>query len=225
MKRIWTLVACTALVAPALTGSAEVFNFIEAIVDDAIITAQEVLDLNRMTYEDLRRKYGADPARFKQKLEAMRQENLDKLLQDRLIVHEFKTAGYTLPEFFDHIIALAAADPDLAHILRIHYSLVEELQVATARPGSDRWIALIAEGQLIGGTNTEPTQKAVGGNHRDTLLASTGAGLRLSGKKFYSTGAQFSDYLRVTAQDDDTLSLTGESTAAPVSVSVSVSWP
>ncbi|SPM43246.1 Acyl-CoA dehydrogenase related to the alkylation response protein AidB [Mycobacterium numidiamassiliense] len=112
-------------------------------------------------------------------------------------------AGYTLTEFFDHVIALAAADPDLAHILRIHYSLVEELQVTPTRPGSDRWIGIVAEGGLIGGTNTELSQKSVGGNNRDTRLAATEGGLRLRGRKFYSTGAQFSDYLRVTAQDDD----------------------
>ena len=112
-------------------------------------------------------------------------------------------AGYPLPKFFDHVIALAAADPDLAHILRIHYSLVEELQVKPTRPGSDRWIAVVAEGGLIGGTNTELSQKAVGGNNRDTRLVAGESGLRLHGRKFYSTGAQFSDYLRVTAQDDD----------------------
>lgn len=119
------------------------------------------------------------------------------------LAHDLGGAGYPLPEFFDHIIALAAADPDLAHILRIHYSLVEELQVTPRRPGSDRWIAVIAEGGLIGGTNTELSQKSVGGNNRDTRLVSTDGGLRLRGRKFYSTGAQFSDYLRVTAQDDD----------------------
>lgn len=116
---------------------------------------------------------------------------------------ELGGAGYPLPEFFDQVIALAAADPDLAHILRIHYSLVEELQVTPKRPDADRWIGVVAEGGLIGGTNTEPTQKSVGGNNRDTRLTSTAAGLRLRGIKFYSTGAQFSDYLRVTAQDDD----------------------
>jgi alkylation response protein AidB-like acyl-CoA dehydrogenase len=112
-------------------------------------------------------------------------------------------AGYTVPAFFDHLIALAAADPDLAHILRIHYALVEELQLHPRRPGSDRWIAVVAEGGLIGGANSEPSQKAIGGNKRDTRLVSTENGLRLRGKKFYSTGAQFSDYLRITAQDDD----------------------
>ncbi|MEZ0364146.1 acyl-CoA dehydrogenase [Mycobacterium sp. pUA109] len=112
-------------------------------------------------------------------------------------------AGYTVPEFFDHLIALAAADPDLAHILRIHYSLVEELQINPKRAGSDRWIAVVAEGGLIGGANAEQSLTAVGGQNRDTRLVSSEDGLRLRGKKFYSTGAQFSDYLRVTAQDDD----------------------
>ena len=112
-------------------------------------------------------------------------------------------AGYTVPEFFDHLIALAAADPDLAHILRVHYVLVEELQIRPKRPGSDRWIAVIAEGGLIGGSNAEQSLTAVGGQNRDTRLVSGDEGLRLRGKKFYSTGAQFSDHLRVTAQDDD----------------------
>lgn len=119
------------------------------------------------------------------------------------LARELGGAGYTVPEFFDHVIALAAADPDLAHILRVHYALVEELQLRPRRPGSDRWIAVVAEGGLIGGANTEPSQKSVGGNKRDTRLVAGENGLRLRGKKFYSTGAQFSDYLRITAQDDD----------------------
>lgn len=131
-----------------------------------------------------------------------------KLIRDQRwgavrLAREHGGAGYSVPEFFDHLIALAAADPDLAHILRIHYALVEELQVAPRPAGSDRWIAVVAEGGLIGGANAEKSQKSVGGNDRDTRLVSTGDGLRLRGRKFYSTGAQFSDYLRVTAQDDD----------------------
>ena len=119
------------------------------------------------------------------------------------LAREHGGAGYTVPEFFDHLIALAAADPDLAHILRVHYALVEELQIRPQRPGADRWIAVIAEGGLIGGANSEPSQKSVGGNKRDTRLVAGEDGLRLRGRKFYSTGAQFSDYLRITAQDDD----------------------
>ncbi|WP_118914834.1 acyl-CoA dehydrogenase [Mycobacterium shigaense] len=116
---------------------------------------------------------------------------------------ELGGAGYPVPEFFDHLIALAAADPDLAHILRVHHALVEELQISPKRPGSDRWIAVVAQGGLIGGANSEQSQKSVGGNNRDTRLVATADGLRLRGRKFYSTGAQFSDYLRITAQGDD----------------------
>ncbi|WP_232327249.1 acyl-CoA dehydrogenase [Mycobacterium sherrisii] len=119
------------------------------------------------------------------------------------LARELGGAGYTVPEFFDHLIALAEADPDLAHILRVHHALVEELQVQPSRPGSDRWIAVVAEGGLIGGANAERSQKSIGGNDRDTRLVATADGLRLRGQKFYSTGAQFSDYLRITAQGDD----------------------
>ncbi|MEB4210498.1 acyl-CoA dehydrogenase family protein [Mycobacterium sp. 94-17] len=131
-----------------------------------------------------------------------------KLVRDRRwgalrLAREHGGAGYSVAQFFDHLIALAAADPDLAHILRIHYALVEELQVRPRQPGSDRWLAVVADGGLIGGANAEKSQKSVGGNDRDTRLTATRDGLRLRGRKFYSTGAQFSDYLRVTAQDDD----------------------
>lgn len=111
-------------------------------------------------------------------------------------------AGYTVPEFFDFLISLAAADPDLAHILRVHFAIVEDLHRLPRQPGSDRWLAVVASGGLIGGASSELSSHQVGGQTYDTALAGTGSGLRLRGRKFYSTGAQFSDYLRITAQDD-----------------------
>ncbi len=59
------------------------------------------------------------------------------------LARELGGAGYTVAEFFDHLVALAAADPDLAHILRVHHAL-EELQIRPKRPGSDRWIVVVA---------------------------------------------------------------------------------
>lgn len=111
--------------------------------------------------------------------------------------------GYTATEFFEFAIALAAADPDLTHILRVHYSIVEELQRVPRRPGADRWIAIVAAGQLIGGTSSEQSSRQVGAQAFDTKLIRDGDGLRLRGRKFYSTGARFSDYVRVSAEDDD----------------------
>ncbi|MDV3124977.1 acyl-CoA dehydrogenase [Mycobacterium sp. 21AC1] len=115
---------------------------------------------------------------------------------------EFGGADYTVAEFFDFLIALAAADPDLAHILRVHFANVEELQRAPVDPGKLRWISVIAEGNLIGGVSSEQSTARVGGQSYDTKLVHSADGLRLDGRKFYSTGAQFSDYLRVTAENE-----------------------
>jgi alkylation response protein AidB-like acyl-CoA dehydrogenase len=122
-------------------------------------------------------------------------------------------AGYGVEEFFDFLIALAAADPDLAHILRVHYAITEDLQRVPAQPGAQRWLQVAAAGELIGGASSELSSHQIGGLAYDTALVATADGLRLRGRKFYSTGAQFSDHLRITAHDDE---------GAPVSVIIPV---
>lgn len=112
-------------------------------------------------------------------------------------------AGFTVPEFFAFVISLAEADPDLAHILRVHFAQTEELQRINHRETADRWLSFIAEGNIIGGTNSELSTARVGGQSYDTKLVRTPDGLRLTGRKFYSTGAQFSDRIRVSAEDGD----------------------
>lgn len=118
------------------------------------------------------------------------------------LARECGGGGYSVPQFYGLIIELADADPDLAHILRVHFSVVEELQRVPARPDRERWTSLVANGSLIGGTSSELSSTAVGGQSYDTKLLTDATGLRLNGRKFYSTGAQFSDYLRVTAEDE-----------------------
>ncbi len=126
---------------------------------------------------------------------------------------ELGGAGYTVPEFFAFAIALAEADPDLTHIMRVHFALTEELQRVTQRDGAGRWLSLIAEGKIIGGTNSELSSATVGAQKYDTKLTGDAGDLRLTGRKFYSTGAQFSDYIRVGAEDPN---------GAPVGVIVPV---
>ena len=118
------------------------------------------------------------------------------------LAREYGGAGYTVSEFFDFVVALAEADPDLAHILRVHYSIVEEIQRVPHRRLYERLIALVSDGRLIGGTTSELSSKKVGAQAYDTKLTGGPDGLQLRGKKFYSTGAQFSDYLRVNAEDE-----------------------
>ncbi|BCJ47670.1 acyl-CoA dehydrogenase [Actinoplanes ianthinogenes] len=105
-------------------------------------------------------------------------------------------AGYTRREQFTLFIRLAEADPDVPHILRLHYGFVEEVLRDPARP----WLAEILDGKVFGGAAAELTNRA-GVYTYDTTLVADGSAYRLNGRKFYSTGALYSDYLRLAVSD------------------------
>ncbi|WP_370519034.1 hypothetical protein, partial [Micromonospora sp. AMSO12t] len=67
-------------------------------MNDAVITYQELESLNQQTADLVARKYAASRSLLEQKLTEMQTENLDKLVEQQLILHEFKTAGYSLPD-------------------------------------------------------------------------------------------------------------------------------
>ncbi len=77
---------------------AELINGIAAIVNDAIITYEEVLADSARAVELYERQYGRQSPVFKQKVLEAQQESMDRLVERKLILHEFKTAGYNLPE-------------------------------------------------------------------------------------------------------------------------------
>jgi len=80
------------------SGRAELANGIKAIVHDAIITYVDVEDLTSQTADVLMRQYRRDPSVLQKKMQEARDENLDRLLSRELILHEFSTAGYSMPE-------------------------------------------------------------------------------------------------------------------------------
>jgi alkylation response protein AidB-like acyl-CoA dehydrogenase len=116
--------------------------------------------------------------------------------------------GATLPELFDVVIELAAADSNIAHILRAHFGFVEE-QLHNPDPvAGRRWLSLVSEGRLFGNAVSEqnnlPVGRTAGATHVDTVLTPDGAGaFRLDGVKFYSTGTLFADWVNVQAVDTD----------------------
>ncbi len=69
---------------------------IDAVVQDSIITSDEVLD--PQTVARLQAQYGSDPATLQKQLEQFQHDNLEMLIRRQLILHEFKTAGYSLTE-------------------------------------------------------------------------------------------------------------------------------
>lgn len=107
--------------------------------------------------------------------------------------------GWSVTELFRLLIDLAEADPDVPHILRIHFGFVEELYRQPRTDSKSAWLPEVVAGKLFGGALTELGTNNVGDYTYDSTLTPAPGGYRLNGRKFYSTGARYGDYLRVTA--------------------------
>ncbi|MFF0816039.1 acyl-CoA dehydrogenase family protein [Rhodococcus sp. NPDC003318] len=119
------------------------------------------------------------------------------------VPRELGGGGYTLQQLFDLVIDLAEADPDVPHIVRVHYGFVEEVFRLPRTDQKSAWLPEILAGKLFGGANSELGTRAVGTYSYETTLVPEGDGYRLNGVKFYSTGSLYSDYVRVTADLPD----------------------
>lgn len=85
------------LFAPLPTDAA-LINAIKAVVHDSVVTYDEVEQLTEQTSDVLVRQLRNRPEELQKKLGQVRAENLEKLMDEELILHEFETAGYQLPE-------------------------------------------------------------------------------------------------------------------------------
>jgi alkylation response protein AidB-like acyl-CoA dehydrogenase len=109
--------------------------------------------------------------------------------------------GASLVEAFRVFIELAAADSNVAHIIRSHFGVVENLLRST-RPEDGKWLDRVAAGELIGSASTELAAKAGATDFPyQTTITSTARGLRLNGTKYYTTGSLYMDWLIVGATD------------------------
>ncbi|MBC8095581.1 MAG: peptidylprolyl isomerase [Akkermansiaceae bacterium] len=71
---------------------------IKVIVHDAIVSYQQVEDYTLPFVDDLRRQFRNDPPGFQKKVNEVLEENTEVLVQREMILQEFNTAGYNLPE-------------------------------------------------------------------------------------------------------------------------------
>jgi alkylation response protein AidB-like acyl-CoA dehydrogenase len=109
--------------------------------------------------------------------------------------------GSSIRQLFEITIRLGAADANVAHILRNHFSVVELL---VRRPRDEQgwqWQKAVADGAIIGLATTELESPKVGDVTPNTTFTPDGEDFLLNGTKYYSTGTLYSDYVLVRAAD------------------------
>ncbi|MFE7422621.1 acyl-CoA dehydrogenase family protein [Rhodococcus sp. NPDC057529] len=169
-------------VRPPARGSAELAAVIAEIADDAA-----------------RRRAGGGTEGPHRAVELIREHRLGAVRVPR----EQGGGGYTLQDLFDLVIDLAEADPDVPHIIRVHYAFVEELLRVPRTERKEAWLPDVVSGKLFGGASSELSTRAVGSYSFESTLTPVDGGYRLDGVKFYSTGSLYSDFIRVSANVPD----------------------
>ncbi|MEH2039970.1 acyl-CoA dehydrogenase family protein [Nostoc sp.] len=112
--------------------------------------------------------------------------------------------GSTAHELFEVVIRLGDADPNLAHIVRNHFSVTERILRSERTRRNRRWLKAVVDGAIIGLATTELESKRSGGGQvANTKLTPDGDGYRLNGTKYYSTGSLYADliFVRVLVPD------------------------
>jgi peptidyl-prolyl cis-trans isomerase SurA len=96
---LFRILLAVALLAPVFAmGQDDPPNGIRAVVHDAVITADEVEIGIIEAAKRWSLQYHNRPDLFQGKLNELRGAKLEELVDRQLILHEFKTAGYSLPE-------------------------------------------------------------------------------------------------------------------------------
>jgi parvulin-like peptidyl-prolyl isomerase len=101
VKCFWAhLIGCAGLLAGGAESgrAAELVNYINAVVDNAVITRGQVEAEVLMLVEDYKRRYGRQPEVFQQKIAEAFRDSLNRSLEHHLMLHDFESSGYNLPE-------------------------------------------------------------------------------------------------------------------------------
>ncbi len=106
--------------------------------------------------------------------------------------------GLTWHELTRLLIELAAADSNVVQALRGHFALVEDQLYHHPRDDRSAWLRRFAAGEIAGNAWTEPGAGGVA-----TRLEGSGDDLTLTGRKFYTTGSIYADWIDAVARRPD----------------------
>lgn len=114
---------------------------------------------------------------------------------------EFGGDGATLPQLFQLLIELGEADSNVVQALRGHFAFVEDRLYAPRDAANAVWLRRFAAGDLVGNAWTEVGDVAIGQVITRVAQQPDGRWV-VNGRKFYSTGCIFADWIDLFAQRD-----------------------
>ena len=104
-----------------------------------------------------------------------------------------------LVDLFGQVVDLAAADSNVAHVFRGHIAFVELLLFQNDPEAQARWAPRLEAGGLVGNAQAERRETT----DISTTVTRSGDGIRLNGRKFYTTGSSYADWFHVSALDGE----------------------
>lgn len=97
---------------------------------------------------------------------------------------------------FARLIDLAAADSNVAHVFRGHLAVVEQQWFEPDAARRSAWYERVLAGDLVGNAQSEQTATS---DIATTLTERDGI-LRLDGRKYYTTGSLYADWIDLSAR-------------------------
>jgi SfnB family sulfur acquisition oxidoreductase len=114
---------------------------------------------------------------------------------------EYGGAGVSTVTFCEVVAIVSEADASIGQIPQNHYANVEEIRLIGTKEQQEFFFDRILKGERLGNAAVERSGKNVIANQ--TRLAPDGDGYRLSGEKFYCTGALFAHWVPVRVTNAD----------------------
>ncbi|SIR88416.1 acyl-CoA dehydrogenase family protein [Williamsia sterculiae] len=125
---------------------------------------------------------------------------LDAGLGSLRVPTDFGGAGASVATLAEALIAVAAADSNLAQIFRGHLGLTEILRRYGSGRARDILLRGAANGQFFGPAGTEVSATTL--TSLSTTLRRVDGSLLLAGSKYYTTGSLYADWLNVLVVEE-----------------------
>lgn len=109
--------------------------------------------------------------------------------------------GGSVVDYIETIMAIGAADSNVAHALRSHFNFTEGLLLNPNTAIDRTQLSRVLSGKLFGGAHTEQGTKRPG--DVTTRITKSGDSYRLNGRKWYATGTAFSDFASFSAKNEE----------------------